>query len=71
MYDPFCSIKIKITMFDRLGFMFVQRCVVVKDASVKKRHFSDNLIHTSRCSTNYVRDKLISKRISYIGLVIK
>ena len=23
MYDPFCSIKIKITTFDRLGFMFV------------------------------------------------
>ena len=22
-YDPFCSIKIKITTFDRLGFMFV------------------------------------------------
>ena len=22
-YDPFCSIKIKITTFDRLGFVFV------------------------------------------------
>ena len=37
-YDPFCSIKIKITTFDRLGFMFLQRCVVVKDVSVKERH---------------------------------
>ena len=27
-YDPFCFIKIKITTFDRLGFMFV------KDASL-------------------------------------
>ena len=24
--------------------MFVQRCVVVKDGSVKERHFSDNII---------------------------
>ena len=38
-YDPFCSIEMKITTFDRLGFMFVQRCVVVKE-----KHFSDNLI---------------------------
>ena len=36
-YDPFCSIKIKITMFDRLGF-------IIKDVSVKEKHFSDNLI---------------------------
>ena len=33
------SNKIKITTFDRLGFMFLQRCVVVKDVSVKERHF--------------------------------
>ena len=47
-YDPFCSIKLKITTFDRLGLMFVQRCVVVEDEkclSVKERHFSDNLIN--------------------------
>ena len=43
-YDPLSSIKIKITMFDRLGFMFVQRCIVAKDMSVKEKHFSDNLI---------------------------
>ena len=43
-YDPFGSIKIKITAFDRLGFMLVQRCVVAKDVSVKERHFLDNLI---------------------------
>ena len=42
--DPFCSIKIKTTTSDKLGFMFVQRCVVVKDVSVRERHFSDNLI---------------------------
>ena len=41
-YDQFCSIKIKITTFDRLAFMFVQRCIVVKDVSVKERHFPDN-----------------------------
>ena len=41
-YDPFCSIEIRITTFDRLGFMFVQRCIVVKDVYVKERHFSDN-----------------------------
>ena len=45
-YDPFCSIKIKITTLDRLGFMFVQKCIV-KDVSVKERHFSDNLICTN------------------------
>ena len=44
MYDLFCSIKIKITTFNRLGFMFVQRCVDIKDVYVKERHFSDNLI---------------------------
>ena len=43
-YDPFCSIKIKITTFDRLGFTFAQRYVVVKDVSVKGRHISANLI---------------------------
>ena len=43
-YDPFCSIKLKNTTFDRLGFMFVYRCVVVKHVSVKERHFPDNLI---------------------------
>ena len=35
-HDPFCSINIKITTFDRY--------IVVKDVSVKERHFSDNLI---------------------------
>ena len=45
-YDPFCFIEIKITTFDKLGFMFVYRCVVVKDVPVKERHFSDNLIDT-------------------------
>ena len=35
--DPFCSIKIKITTFDRLGFMLVQRCIVVKDAKDTSR----------------------------------
>ena len=44
-YDPFCSIKIKITTFDRLGFMFVQRYVVVKGVSAKEKHFPDNLIY--------------------------
>lgn len=44
IYNPFCPIKIKNTTFDRSGFMFVQRCVAVKDASVKERHFPDNLI---------------------------
>ena len=44
-YDPFCSIKIKITTFDKLGFVFVRRCVVVKDVSVKESYFSGNLIH--------------------------
>ena len=43
-YDPSCSIKIKITTFDRLGFVFVQRCVAVKDLSVKEKDFPDNLI---------------------------
>ena len=38
-YDSFCSVKIKITTFDGLGFMFVQRCIVVKDVSVKERQF--------------------------------
>ena len=37
-YDPFRSIKIKITTFDRLFF------IVVKHVSVKERHFSDKLI---------------------------
>ena len=43
--DPFCSIKVKITTFDRLGFMFVLRCIVVKDGCVKERHFLDYLIN--------------------------
>ena len=38
-YDPFCSIKIKITTFDTLGFM------LVKYGPVKERHFPDNLIY--------------------------
>ena len=42
--DPFCSIKMKITTFDRLGFMFVYKQVVVKDVSVKERHFLHNII---------------------------
>ena len=29
---------------DHKGFMFVQRCIVVKDVSVKERNFPDNLI---------------------------
>ena len=41
------SVKIKTRTFDRLSFMFVKRCVVVKNVSVKERHFSDNLIQTS------------------------
>ena len=45
IYDPFYSIKIKITTFDRLDFMLVRRCIVVKNVSVKERHLSDNLIH--------------------------
>ena len=49
-FDSFCSIKIKITTFDRLGFVFVQRCVVVKDVSVKERHFSDNPIQLNLAS---------------------
>ena len=43
-YDPFSSIKIKSTTFDKLGFTFVQSCIVVKHVSVKERHFPDNLI---------------------------
>ena len=43
-YDPFCSIKIKITTFDKLGFLFVQRRAIIKDMSVKERHLSDNII---------------------------
>ena len=43
-YDPFCSIELKITTFDRLGFMFVQKYVVVKYVSGKERYFPDNLI---------------------------
>ena len=47
-YDRFYSIKIKITAFDRLGFMFVRCifCIVVIDVSIKERHFADDLIHT-------------------------
>ena len=41
--DPFCSIKLQITTFDRLGCIFVQRFVVAKDVSGKERHFPDNL----------------------------
>ena len=46
--DSFCSIKLEITTFDRLDFTFVQRCVVVKDVSVKERHSLDNLIQDTQ-----------------------
>ena len=36
-YDSFSSIKIKITTFDRLGFMFVQRCIVAKKRVCKRK----------------------------------
>ena len=54
--NPFCSIKIKITTFDRLGFMFVQRCVVLKYVSVKERDFSGKRIicNFPECSTYFV-----------------
>ena len=52
MYDPFCSLKLKIATFDRLGFVFVQRYVVVKHVSVTERYFPDNQIHSYRLFTD-------------------
>ena len=39
----FLLFKLKITTFDRLGFTFVERCIVVKDVSVKERHPIENV----------------------------
>ena len=43
-YDPFCSMKIKINVRQIRFHDFVQRCIVVEDASVRERHFPDKPI---------------------------
>ena len=42
-YDPFCYV-VHFVAFHRLGFTFVRRYIVARNAFAKERYFPDNLI---------------------------
>ena len=48
IFISFCSVEINTATFHRLGFAFVQRCIVGKNTFAKERHFSDYLISDVR-----------------------
>ena len=64
-YDSFCSIKIKITTFDWLGFMPVSRYVVVEHVSVKERHFPDKLILSSEKFLSFYEEIIDAQRFLF------